>query len=123
MEEVKSREEINDIYKWDLSVIFKDINSFNNFLEETKIKIEEFPKYKNKVMENANTLLEVINSYNEIIRRVEKLYSYANMLSDQDISNNKNQELLGKVINLYNLAIKNTYFVRVELIKESSNME
>lgn len=123
MEEVKKREDIEDIYKWDLSIIFKDTNSFNDYLKETKKIIEDFPKYKGKVMNSADSLLEIINNYYEIIRRMEKLYSYANMLSDEDVSNNKNQEQLEKVMNLYNLAVKNTYFLRVELLKDSSKLD
>ena len=40
------------------------------------------------------------------------------MTLDQDISNNKNQEIEEKVISIYEEALKNTYFLSVELIKE-----
>ena len=118
MEEVKTREQIEDIYKWDLTKVFKDLKEFNSFYNETKELIEEFPKYQNKVLSTSNKFLEVIEKDYEINRRVEKLYVYANMLLDQDISNNSNQELIGRVMALYDLTVKNTYFVRVELLKE-----
>ena len=117
----KTREEINDKYKWDLTTIFKNKDEFEKFYNETKELIEEFIKYENHVMDNSNTLLEVLEKDSEISRRVEKLYSYTNMLSDQDVSNNVNQELLSKVIILYELAIKNTYFIRPEILKTDEN--
>ena len=114
---IKTREEINEEYKWDLTTVFKNEEEFENYFDETKKLIEDFLKYENHVTDNSNTLLEVIEKDNELSRRVEKLYTYANMIADQDISNNKNQERLSKVVNLYELAIKNTYFIRPEILK------
>ena len=114
---IKTRDEIKEEFKWDLTTVFKNEEEFEKYYNETKVLIEDFLKYENHVMDNANTLLEVIEKDNELSRRVEKLYTYANMLGDQDISNNKNQERLSKVVNLYELAIKNTYFIRPEILK------
>ena len=118
MSEIKSREEIEDKYKWDLKKVFSSEKEFNKYYEETKKQIIEFKKYETHVMDNAKTFYEVLLKDNELSRRLEKMYSYASMKSDQDVSNNKNQELVSKVINLYDLASKNTYFVSTELLKE-----
>ena len=117
MSTIKTREEINEEYKWDLTKIFKDNNEFYSCLEETKKLIEEFKKHEGHVMDNAKSLLSTIKDDIEISRRIEKLYSYAHMLCDGDISNNQNQELLSKVMNLYDLAIKNSYFISPEILK------
>ena len=121
MESVKLREEIDDNYKWDLTKVFKNNKEFNAYYDETKKLVDSYPKYQNKVMKNADSLLEALTTFLDISRRIEKLYSYTNMLSDQDISNNKNQELLGRVVNLYELTNKNTYFLRTEIIKEDTS--
>ena len=118
MKSIKTREEIDNKYKWDLSVIFKNEKEFNDLYEETKELINIFKKYENHVMDNSDTLLEVIEVDIEISRRIDKLYSYASMKSDEDVSNNKNQELVGRVVNLYDLDIKNSYFVKTEMLKE-----
>ena len=122
MSTIKTREEINEEYKWDLTKIFKDNNEFYSCLEETKKLIEEFKKHEGHVMDNAKSLLSTIKDDIEISRRMEKLYSYAHMLCDQDISNNQNQELLSKVMNLYDLAIKNSYFISPEILKVDQNI-
>ena len=118
MSNIKSREEIKEEYKWDFTKIFKDENDFNKCFEETKKLVEDYKKYQGHIMDNANTLYNSLIDDYELSRRLEKMYSYAHMKSDQDVSNNKNQELVGKVLNLYNLAEKNTYFFRTELLKE-----
>lgn len=118
MSEIKTREEIKEEFKWDLTTIFKTEKDFNSFLEETKVLIEEYKKFQGHVMENANTFYDALIKDYEISRRLEKLYSYAHMISDQDVSNNKNQERVGKVLNLYDLASKSTYFLSTEMLKE-----
>ena len=118
MEQVKKREEILEEYKWDLTTIFKDLKEFTSFYEETKKKIENFVKFQSHVMDNGHTLYDTLTSYYEISRRVEKLYSYAHMLSDQDVSNNQNQELVERVFNLLDMASKNSYFLIPEMLKE-----
>ena len=92
MSKIKSRDEIKDEYKWDLKKVFKDEKEFNNFLNETKTIIDEYKKYKDHVMDNANSFYNALIKDLEISRRIEKMYSYSSMLSDEDISNNKNQE-------------------------------
>ena len=118
MSKIKTREEIKDEYKWDLTTIFKNEKDFNSFLEETKVLIEEYKKFQGHVMESSTTFYEALIKDYEISRRLEKLYSYAHMISDQDVSNNKNQERVGKVLNLYDLASKSTYFLSIEMLKE-----
>lgn len=118
MSNIKLRDEIEEEYKWDLSKIFKDENEFNKYFEETKKLIDNYKKYQGHIMENATNLYNALIDDYEISRRLEKMYSYAHMKSDQDVSNNKNQELVGKVLNLYNLAEQSTYFFRTELLKE-----
>ena len=122
MSTIKTRDEIKEEYKWDLTKIFKDEEEFYSYLEETKKLIEEFKKYENHVMDNAKSLLNTIKDDIEISRRLDKLHSYAHMLSDEDISNNHNQELLSKVTNLYDLAIKNSYFISPEILKVDQNV-
>ena len=117
MEEVRRREEIEEKDKWDLTRIFKSPEELEQEYQEVKKKIEDFKKYEHHVTEDAQTFYKVLTEDDEISRRLERLYVYANMLSDQDVSNNDNQELLSRVLNLYDLAGKNMYFVTPEILK------
>ena len=117
MSKIKTREEIDVKDQWDLRKIFREENDFEKFYKLTKKLIEDFKKYESHVMDNAKTFYEVLLADQEISRRIEKLYCYASMMSDQDVSNNPNQERLGRVMILYDLACKNTYFVKTEILK------
>ena len=118
MSEIKTREEIEEKDKWDLSKVFETEKDIDTCIEETRKLIDEFSKYQNHVMDNASSFYEILKKDEEIGRNIEKLYSYASMKSDQDVSNNKNQELVSRVDNLYHYAIKKTYFLTTELLKE-----
>lgn len=119
MIEIKDRSMIETKDKWDLSLIYKTEKDFENELEITKNLILEYrKKYENRTMDNANIFYNSIIDSLEISRKLDKLYVYASMKSDEDVSNNDNQELKNKVINLYDLATANMFFVDTELLKE-----
>lgn len=119
MTEIKDRSMIETKDKWDLSLIYKTEKDFENELEITKNLILEYrKKYENHTMDNANVFYNSIIDSLEISRKLDKLYVYASMKSDEDVSNNDNQELKNKVINLYDLATANMFFVDTELLKE-----
>lgn len=119
MTEIKDRSMIETKDKWDLSLIYKTQKDFEEELEITKNLILEYrKKYENHTMDNANIFYNSIIDSLEISRKLDKLYVYASMKSDEDVSNNDNQELKNKVINLYDLATANMFFVDTELLKE-----
>ena len=119
MTEIKDRSMIETKDKWYLSLIYKTQKDFENELEITKNLILEYrKKYENHTMDNANIFYNSIIDSLEISRKLDKLYVYASMKSDEDVSNNDNQELKNKVINLYDLATANMFFVDTELLKE-----
>lgn len=119
MTEIKDRSMIETKDKWDLSLIYKTQKDFEEELEITKNLILEYrKKYENHTMDNANIFYNSIIDSLEISRKLDKLYVYASMKSDEDVSNNDNQELKNKVINLYDLATANMFFIDTELLKE-----
>ena len=119
MTEIKDRSMIETKDKWDLSLIYKTQKDFEKELEITKNLILEYrKKYENHTMDNANIFYNSIIDSLEISRKLDKLYVYASMKSDEDVSNNDNQELKNKVINLYDLATANMFFIDTELLKE-----
>ena len=52
------------------------------------------------MLQTAENLYKTITIYNEITRKITKLYVYANLIYDEDTSNNISSSRRGKVINL-----------------------
>ena len=113
-----NREEIQEQYIWDLTKIFKDINEFNELYNELKKEIQDYSKNEKIMLENATNFYNAINNYYKITRKLEKLYVYTSLLSDEDTSNNDNQALKLKITNLYDEWSKNSFFLTTNILKK-----
>ncbi len=112
-----NREDIDVRYTWDLSKIFSSNDKFNESFDTVSESISKFSSYKDDMLKDADSLYNTLEEYYNISRGIDKLYSYVNLLFDTDTSNNSNQELKGKVSNLYSKFISVSYFVGVNILK------
>ena len=115
----KSREEIEDKYKWDLTKIYKDEKEFKQDLKEVSEKIKEYEKYRGHITESATKLLSYLEFDSSIDRKFNRIYSYAHLHFDEDTTNTKYQEMMGKVENLMTEYSEITSFVNEEMMKKS----
>ncbi len=112
------RNAIDAKYKWDLTQIFKSTEEFEECYKKAENLIEDFKKYENIMGENAKKFYETINTYYEISRVLDKLYTYTSLLSDTDTSNNTYQSLKIKVSNLLDKWSKASFFVTPTILKK-----
>lgn len=81
--------------------IFKTDEEFQKEIEAVRKQIDEFAKLEGHTTENAEMFYRSITAGNEIERRLNKLYTYASMKSDEDVANTENQAKKEQVVNLY----------------------
>ena len=112
----KSRKDVPDKYKWDLTDIFKNEEEFNKTFKETKEIIDKLPKYKGK-LHDANKLYEYIELEVEAISKWENLYVYSYLINDQELGNTKSIERKEKCEKLNVELNNNTSFYAPELLK------
>lgn len=110
------RNKINDKYKWNLSDIYKDKDSFFADVEKVKSKINEIGKYKD-IKYTGLILYDLLNLVFDTNRIIDKLSSYSSLLCDIDTGDNKNQELKEMVNNLISEYASNVYFVDTSILK------
>lgn len=101
MEKQKTRSEIDDNYKWDLTKIYLTDEAWQEEYENIKNNIKSITKFKGIITKSSKDLLNYLNVYNSIDRQMEKLYMYAHLNHDADTTNSKYQEMQGKIENLY----------------------
>lgn len=116
MDHIKERREVPKEFQWNLERIFKTDEEFQKEIEAVRKQIDEFAKLEGHTTENAKTFYRSITAGNEIERRLNKLYTYASMKSDEDVSNTENQAKKEQVVNLYNYASSKMYFQTPELL-------
>ena len=124
------REEIEEKYTWDLSYIYKKDSDWQNDFNKVSKEIKQISNFKGILVSNAKNLLNYLNLSCLLERKLYKLYYYANLKHDQDTTNSKYQEMLGKIKNLINKyeeldAYSNPELMRVDysLIKDFYKQE
>ena len=65
----KKRSEIEDIYKWDLTPIYKNEEEFLKEYEEMKKEIKKIEIYNNHLLDNAETLYKALELDSDISRK------------------------------------------------------
>ena len=118
MEKQRTREEIEEKYKWDLTTIYKDDEEFLKDYDLVNNKIYEIENYRGRILENSKTLLEFLELSDDIDRKMSKLYYYSHLKFDQDTTNIKAQELKGKVDNIFTKYSELSSFIAPEMYKK-----
>ncbi len=80
----KTRAEIPDKYKWDLTDIYKSDADWRAAKDAIAIKLDGVEKFKGTLTASAANLLKCMEFNTEIGKEAYKLYSYASMSSDLD---------------------------------------
>ena len=111
------RDEIDSIYKWDLTSIYKNEKDLVFDMKLVKSKTKDFLKYKGKVVESAKTLLNCTNDYFNLIRLIEKVAVFINLKNSEDESLADSKNLLGKLQKLLDEVFEQIAFYNVELLE------
>lgn len=119
-----NREKIEEKYKWKLEDLYENKEEYDKDLIKLSELVDEFEKYKGKILENDNTLLETLLLDEKIDMLTNKLYVYANMKLHEDTRVGVNQELAGNLdITLANINERISFFVPELLEKDYSYVE
>ena len=93
---VKTREEIEDKYKWDLSMIYVSDDDWFKDYEDVMSNCEKYLEFKGK-LNSADMILKYYEFHQEIRKKFESVYTYAYLKFYEDTSNVHYRELREKV--------------------------
>ena len=114
----KTRDEIDEKYKWDLRKIYISEDEWLRDYEYVKANGDKYLEFKGK-LNNADTIYEYLMFDEEFSKKADAVYMYAALKFDEDTSNSKYQELKGKIEKvLTDIGAKSSY-VLPELLKLS----
>lgn len=99
-ENILKREEIDNKYKWDLSLLCKDNAEFLKQIKKIEVEIPEILQFKGKLNERDD-LLECFKFNSKISRVISQLYSYAMQKSDENTKDVKALANLDRIGALY----------------------
>ena len=93
---ILKREEIDNKFKWDIEKIYKTNEEFEKELQKLKKEAVVLKKYKD-TLNKKEFLLDFFKDFEIYTRTLEKLYVFANMKSDENTKNQKQQGILSQI--------------------------
>jgi oligoendopeptidase F len=109
------RSEVSEQDKWDLSPLFKTDSEWEKLFSEIESDLSKADQYRGRLHENLNLFKEAFDFNLDISRRIERLYTYAHLKSDEDKSNQQHLGIYQKAINLYTRISETLSFMTPEI--------
>lgn len=116
MNQVKTRAEIEQKYKWNLTDIFENDEKWEEAFNLIKDEIHVLKEFKGK-LQDKNALKEFFKKEHNVSLISEKLFVYAKMSRDQDNGNDTYVSMCDRAYSLLMLIKTETAFVTPELTK------
>lgn len=113
---MKKRSEIEEKYKIDTTSLFKNNSEFEKALKEVEKDINKISKYSGKLIDKDN-LYEALSLDENLTRRLYRLYTYAHLNNDVDLSVNLYNEYVSKVLFIFNKYSSLASYIVPELLE------
>lgn len=109
------RSEVADNKKWDLSILFKSQEEYEEAFSSVEKEISTISAYKGKL--NKDNAIDCFRANSVIARKIEKLYSFAHLQKDEDTSNQASQALAERASMLLTKYASAVSFIEPEICK------
>lgn len=115
---ILKRNEVPTELTWDLTVMFESDQVVEEQYQKLENDIQKINAFKDNLCANASNLLNGIECYLDLNRRMINLYVYSHLKNDQDTKNDYYQTLYEKMIVLYSKLSAACAFVEVNILEQ-----
>ena len=115
MSQVPEREELPTEDTWDLTSIYVDDDAWTEAYDSVTDRVDDLREYEGRATESPETLLELLELRESILREVSKVASYASLRSAEDTRNQEYQAMQAKAESLSSSARSAASFLEPEL--------
>jgi oligoendopeptidase F len=117
----KSRQDIPDRYKWNMSDIYKSDDDWVKAKDALKARLSDIEKYKGTLTRSAADLKTWLLLSSEIGKEASRLYSYASLNSDLDTRNMKYTGMAQELQQMFSELGTRTAFAEPEILTADWN--
>lgn len=118
--ELKTRDQIDSKYKWNIEAMIPDESVISGELETIKKEAEAYGEdFAGRLTESADTLLAAFQERDDIWRRLEKIYVYARMRRDENNAETKYQAMTDQCNSVIAAVSASMAFFTPELLSAS----
>lgn len=113
----KTREEVPDKYKWDLSILYKSDDDWNAARESLYSRIGELEKFKGTLTQSPTNLLNFLKLSTELGKEAGRLSGYASFNANLDTRNMKYSGMSQQLQQLFSEMGTRTAFADPEILR------
>ncbi|MBA4251225.1 MAG: oligoendopeptidase F [Chlorobiaceae bacterium] len=114
---VPLRADIEEKFKWNISDIYNSDDEWEKDFKWVQDNLHKYKNYEGKLSNIETTLFECLNFDTEIGIKLERLYLYAMLSRDSDLSISIYQSFDDRIKNLYSQVLTHSAFIKPEIIK------
>ena len=112
---IPERKSISDDHKWDLTSLFNSDRDWEKWFAQVESQIKSYASFKGRLTESVDVLKEAIDFHLSLTRKIERIYTYAQLKSDEDKSNQFYLGLHQRAVGLNNRASESSSFMVPEI--------
>ncbi len=113
---LSDRNEIKDIYKWDLSSIYENDELWESDFKWVENNLGNYKKYEDQLSKSFQLLLECLKFDDSIGIKLERMHLYSSLAYDSDMREQKYQAMHDRIKNLYTQVLSASSFIKPELL-------
>ena len=112
---IADRKDIPEEHKWDLEPLFKTDKGWEQLFVQVEKEIVRYDNYRGRLKDGVRLFKAAIEFHLELTRRIERLYTYAHLKSDEDKSNQFYLGLHERALNVFTRASETASFMTPEI--------
>ena len=112
---IPHRNETPDEHKWDLTPLFESDERWESMFVEVESQLSSYQKYNGRLNESVTIFKEAIDFHLGLTRKIDKLYTYAHLKSDEDKSNQLYLGFQQRALNLLTRSAEMASFMTPEI--------
>jgi oligoendopeptidase F len=112
---IAERADVADEHQWGLTALLETDKDWEQLFLNVEKEIEHYTDYRGRLKETVRLFKEAIEFHLSLSRRIERLYTYAHLKSDEDKSNQFYLGLHQRALNLYTRASEMASFMTPEI--------
>jgi len=112
---IPPRKDIPDEYKWDLKALFETDAEWEAAFREIEDDLASYNTYKGRLEDSVSVFKAAVEFHLGLTRRLERLYTYAQLKSDEDKSNQFYLGFYQKALNLFARSSEAASFMTPEI--------
>lgn len=111
------RDQVEEKLKWNLAEIYPSVEAWQADVDMLNIEVEKLADFKGKLGESSESLLNAMQTGNDLIKTLYKAWTYASNLSNENLNISENQAMMQQMRALGTKLGEVTAFMEPEILE------